>query len=555
MSFADVNALHDTAARWHGERVLVEHADLEAYCQLTGSFCAALGESAGDGYWEPVVRMLKRARWDAATTPLPLSTPVMGLGLAARDAVPRLRRCRDVAPELAAAAEEIAARLSALASSPDDPVGDAIRAVLASTPTQPGDVQGSRQALAKALQDASRLSPGSPSPPEGDDALQNSASRPAVAVLVRSLRYVTEVKAAFERAAGSVQVLTPQTLTVGSPLELVAAVGPSAWFPAPVVRAPRAMDIVFVYPAWIRDPEPQIGLLAGGTHRSRRARISSAPNRKSSPFDAALPLTPANDWVPQTDWRAVSAAATRRSDDEAWHDTVDAWLYVLASGDAVYLEADEGSRAYVVELEDDVSIHQELTSQIASGDFLVLRTEGEGDYIRAIADSVLGSKAAALREMQAWWKECLADRVRRSSWHAVRAALKEAGAIRANDQNIRQWLRPDSIRTRAPEDFSAILEVIGARARFREIWEGMGLIDSAHRKAGYQVRQLLVEQILHGDSSALVAHGWADFEVAEIEGEGALRVARVEDRAPATEQVPRSRTRRPFALGEHVWLG
>jgi hypothetical protein len=234
---------------------------------------------------------------------------------------------------------------------------------------------------------------------------------------------------------------------------------------------------------------------------------------------------------------------------------VDAWLYLLASGDGVYLEAGEGSRAYVVELEVDVSIHQELTSQIVSGDFLVLRTEGEGDYIRAIADSILGRKAAGLREMQAWWKQCLADRVRRSGLHAVRGALEEAGAIRANDQNIRQWVRPDNIRTRAPEDFSAILEVIGARARLNEIWEGMGLIDSAHRKAGHQVRQLLVELLLHGDSSALVAHGWADFDVAEIEGEGALRVARVDDRAPSTERVPRSRTRRPFAVGEGLWLG
>jgi hypothetical protein len=555
MSFADINALHETAARWHGERVLVEHADLEAYCQLTGSFCAALGQSAGDGYWEPVVRMLKRARWDASTTPLPLSTSAVGLALAARDAVPRLHRCREVAPELAAAAEEIAARLSALAASPDDPVGDAVRAVLAWTPTQPGDVLGSRQALGQALQGASRFSPGSPSPFERDDGLQNSARRPAVAVLVRSLRYGTEVKAAFERARGSVRVLTPQALTAGPPLDLIAAVGASAWFPAPVMRAPRALRIVFVYPAWIRDPEPQIGLLAGTERRSRRAAISHAPSRKTSPFDAALPLTPADDWVPQTDWRAVSAAASRRPDYEAGHDSVDAWLYLLASGDGVYLEAGEGSRAYVVELEGDVSMHQELTSQIGPGDFLVLRTEGEGDYIRAIADSILGVRAVELREMQAWWKQCLGDRVRSAGWHSVRVALEAAGAIRANDQNVRQWLRPDSIRTRAPEDFSAILEVIGARERFREIWDGMGMIDSAHRRAGFQVRQLLVDLLLRGDSSALEARGWADFDVVEIEGEGALRVARVEDRAPATERVPRSRTRRPFAVGEDLWLG
>jgi hypothetical protein len=314
--------------------------------------------------------------------------------------------------------------------------------------------------------------------------------------------------------------------------------------------------MVFVYPSWIRDTEPQEGLLAGSPQRARRSRISRAPARTSAPFDEALPLTPAEDWVPKADWRAISAAGQRRGGYEGGGEPVDAWLFALASGDGVYLEAGEGSRAYIAEIEeDDVSIHQELTSHIGAGDFIVLRTEGEGDYIRAVADSVLGRNASPLREMQASWKRDLAAKMNELGGRGLRRALESAGAVRATDNNIRQWLRPDSIRTRDPADFSAITAVIGARERFRELWDAMGAIDSAHRRAGFQVRALLVDEIRRGDRSALAAQGWADFDVEEIEGEGALRVARVEGRAPETQRIGRSRTRRPFPIGRDLWLG
>jgi hypothetical protein len=542
MRFAEVNALHDVAGAWQGERALVEHAQLEAFSQLVGKFCGALGESGEEGYWAPVVRMLKRARWDAATTPLPLSSPATGLAQAARDAMPRLRQCRRVAPELGPAADDLADRLVELAASVDDPLGDAIRAFVAAWIAD----RGAEGAI---------IGDGEGATPRAGLSDERSTGR-AIAVLLRNGRFSREVKSAISPYGPPIAVLTPGEFLASWPLDLVIGVGPTAWFPPAVIRASRARRMVFVYPSWIRDAEPQERLLAGSPRRESRSRISRAPTRASVPFDEALPLTPAEEWVPKADWRAISAAGRRRAGDETSGEPVDAWLFALASGDGVYLEASEGSRAYVAEFEgDDVSIHQELTSQIGPGDFTVLRTEGEGDYIRAIADSILGRNAAALREMQAGWKRALAVKMRDLGGRGLKRALDAAGAVRATDNNIRQWLRPDSIRTRDPADFSAIMAVIGERERFRELWDGMGAIDSAHRKAGFQVRALLVEEIRRGDKSALAAEGWADFDVEEIEGEGALRVARVEGKAPNTERVPRTRTRRPFPIGRDLWLG
>ena len=59
----------------------------------------------------------------------------------------------------------------------------------------------------------------------------------------------------------------------------------------------------------------------------------------------------------------------------------------------------------------------------------------------------------------------------------------------------------------------------------------MSTIFAAHLQAGNEVRKLLVEEIRKADSAALLQRGWSDYDVESIEGEGALRVARIAGRA------------------------
>lgn len=548
MRFAEAAALHEVALDWHGERQLVEHADLEAYSLLVGKFCSALGDAAEDSYWSPVVRLLKRARWEAATTPLPLSSPGLGLSHAEDGAVSRLRQCREIAPELASAAEDLADRIVDLTARPDDPLGDTIRDLLS----------------ARAAERAATVPVSSPAIEDPNGQALDAGAQEAtlergrrVALLLKSGRHGAEVRAAMSApGAPPVGILTPAQLATSRPLDLVVAIGPTAWFPQHAIWASRAHKLVFIYPAWVQDSEPQSMLLAGSGSRWKSDRIARPAARLSRPFDPQLPLAPASEWEPAPDWRAISAAGQQREAAEGGGEPVDAYVFALASDQGVFLDAEEGSRAYVAEIEDsEVSIHQELTARIGRGDFLVLRTEGEGDYVRAIADSILRQNAGPLRALQAAWKRDLAAKVSELGVRGLRDALEKAGAVRATDNNIRQWLRPDSIRTRDPADFSAIAAVIGQRDRFRELWDAMGQIDSAHRRAGFQVRALLVDEIRRGDHSPLAGRGWADFDVKEIQGEGALRVVRVEGRAPEPQKVARTRTRTLFTMGRDLWLG
>jgi hypothetical protein len=257
--------------------------------------------------------------------------------------------------------------------------------------------------------------------------------------------------------------------------------------------------------------------------------------------------------VPKADWQAIFRSAPQHADGQT--EIVRASLFVLASGEGVYLRCEDGARAYVAEIGAAVSVRQEPVADVGPGTFLVLRTEGDGDYIRAIADRLLGPKKAALRAKQDRWSAQLREALEVLGADEVVRALKKAGATHASVSNVRRWSEPESIRTRDPADFWAILELAGRRDEAQEDWKAMAAIHAAHVSAGQLVRSLLMDEIGKGDAEALAEQGWADYEVAEIEGEGTLRVARVEARSPEAVDVAIHQTRRLLELERDLWQG
>ncbi|HLH64160.1 MAG TPA: hypothetical protein VKV27_00515 [Solirubrobacteraceae bacterium] len=503
-SLGSVSELYDIAETWEGDRFLVEHPVVEQFSAAVGALLAALGEDQHEDFWAGITRPLKRLRWLLATTPLPVNHPAHDVRGVAGVVAPRLRQCRHTAPALAEQAEGLADILEHLWACGDDPLGDAVR--------------------------------------EAAD-----GSLTGVVLLLADGRLADSVAAAF----GESRVLTaPQLLRTRTPRAI--AIGPSSWFPPAIVRAPRAEYLTFAYFGWLRDRDPEPGLLVGSPTTVRSA-IAKPPARSTS--RARLPLAPevdASEWVPRIEWGAVTRAA-RRTVGAGHGEPVPAQLFILVSGDGVYLDVKDGAQAYIAELEDEINVRQVPVSSLSEGTFLIVRTEGEGDYIRELADSLLGNRAADLRAVQARWKEKLATELEERGARAVCRRLTRLGAPRAREDNVRRWASPDSIRPNDPRDFAAICEMIGEPAD--ELWQAMSTIFVAHLQAGNEVRKLLVEEIRKADSAALLQRGWYDYDVESIEGEGALRVARIVGRAPDLADVPRSRLRKPFRVSEDLWLG
>lgn len=505
-SIRDATELYEAAGDLQLDRVCVRDDPFQTFSMAVRELQSRLGEDATDSYWRPVLRRLRRARWELATVPLPFRHPAFEIEEAAAWLIEQLRDCSRVFPAHAAAAGEITNLLSGLGSSESDPLGTAVRDL--------------------ALPERSIL-------------------------LLQNARYGPAVGENLARPLG-LAVLTSAQLTGSRVYPAAAVIGPASWFPRQVFAAPKARQIRVVQFAWLSDPPVDARIFAGSEMGAAGGSFLSEHGGGTSQ-GAGLASA---ELLPVTDWAAIAAGTGGSADGrEERPDAVKAYLLLLASEQAVYLEAEDGSRAYVAELGSSKELQMLPTRSIQPGTYIVNRVGGEGDYIPAIADSLLGGQAPRLRAAQARWKERLCDLIDFVGVQAVLSKLDAAGAPRASRANLRRWASAASIRTEDYADFQALMKVVALGDEAEELWREMELIDQAHLRAGQRVRRLLVREILNGDTRELEVRGWQDYDVEEIHGEGALRVARVEARHPETLRVATRQTRQLLPVDRDLWQG
>jgi hypothetical protein len=501
-SLTDTSRIYDLAATWSGQRHLVEDNVIEDFSAAVTQLLAALGEDRAEDWWTPITRPLRAIRWRLATVPLPINDPAMGVQDAADRLVPLLREARLTAPQMAADTGAVADRLEHLWAAAADPLGDAVRGLLE---------------LA-----------------EGADK----------ALLLTGARHLDAVASAFPGIA----VLTTAGLRRRR-VDDVVAVGPASWFDRVVLQAPRARQFVFAYFAWLRDPDPDLDLLSHAGTPLRSAVSPAPPRTRSDPS----PPQDAESWVPKIEWAAVTRAGRSGG---GTGEPVEAQLFALASGQGIYLDARGGAQTFIAEVEDEITARLQLVRDLREGHYLVVRTEGDIDYIIPVADGLIGGDAAHLRSLQQFVKDRLGEIISDIGLTGASKRLQALGSARAADvQNVRRWASPRSIRTEDPADFRAICRLIGEEPRCEALWHAMERLHKAHLEAGQIVRYRLIEEIQRGDVEQVISNGWADFEAEEIEGEGTLRVVRIDGRAPELDRVPRSKLRQLFTFSEDLWLG
>ena len=206
---------------------------------------------------------------------------------------------------------------------------------------------------------------------------------------------------------------------------------------------------------------------------------------------------------------------------------VDAIVLKLEGANFVLMEDEEKNDAYIVDLDEDDPIHRVPAREVAEGVFILLRTEGGGNYVVDMANHLLGNRAFPARAKQERWKQELREAVAARGADAVVAELKRRGAPRANTSNLRNWQSPRSIRTQDHADFDAILSLGGLDDQRDDFWQTMDLIDRAHSRAGQEIRRRLLAEVRQADRGELIKHGRLEFELEE--GGGSLTAFRVED--------------------------
>ncbi len=484
-TFHEVARRYQVAQGWCGERCVLEDAQLRALSDALAALARDLGDATGHEEWRSALGYMKRVRWEGTTLPIPLRRDGLTLATNPVNVADVLRRAEVITPGSGRAAAAAAEALDALRNSDRDPLGDLIRELCRPVRSfMPAD---------------------------------------SVSIVLPGAQHCAEVTDAITGGRGGVMVV-PQSRAPHLPVHYYQViVGAPHRIPPDILRATRAWRVVFVYPSWLRDEPVDLGLLPGSHLFARiTPRGPALPPPVGSHEDGL-------DWEPIPDWDALSA----HDPGPPVSTSVLARGFLLASGDAVYLPVEGHSRTDTVSVAPPVNVHPVPTADVGAGDFLVVRIGGDGSYVADIANALLGESAKSLRVNQALWKSRLHDAVMRRGMDRVVEDLVDAGCSVASVGNVRSWLTSERLATRSEDDFRALMDVVGLPAETEDIWAAMLILRGAHQRAGHLVRRRLRAAIASAALDNLCSRGWDDFELAEIEGEGALRVARVVAVAPS----------------------
>ncbi len=509
MNLHRATSLYEVAQCCTATRETVEHPAVRRYVLDVRSLNRSIVDRPDDELLGLIGKRARRARWDLHSIPLPLDSSTVdahGSSESLKDLADRVGRAYGEA--LASLAVSTAGSLDEVGRSTDCPLGDRVIEI---------------------------LSTGNPS---------------RSAVLVRRGEFVGPISTWLQNCMGSaVRVITQEELSVIEPLETLVILGPSRWYHRYVMGAPRAEQMAFVHFAWVSDDAQSEALLPG----AESAGVVR-PIRGGHTMVSDLPIEDAEGLVPSIDWDAV-VQASRRESEVAEQGMVESNAYVLSGGYSVYLEALEGPRIYVIDLEADGTqrVRNEPTRSVSGGDHLLLRSaRGGDDYIRTIANRLLGHEALQLRGLQERWKKALRDKVVRvGGVEPARADLQRLGT---RVQNVSYWMSMENIRTLWREDFEILMDYIGLEGQAPTLWPAMKRISDAHTRAGSHLRQLLEAQVLDSDLTELRRAGRMDFELEGVDA-GVLSIFRVESRSPTTTEVPQSWLRWPEKLEGDSWLG
>jgi len=499
---------------------LVHHAAFRDLCTAVRDIEHDLGEQAQDDYWQELLHELKRFRFTLYAAPIPVN---FQSSMLLRFLEGQKRNCQHFYPGSFQKLQNIIDRVSALVAIPDNPLLEKISELL-----PPGD--SSKTALL--LKEAYLV-------PTVEELIGN---HPA-------LRHVELVNRYQLRGAQCYQNLF--------------VIGPHYWFPDYIFRAPRSKEVHYIRYSWIPDtwvirPIFITPTNSQDTPGSNSASLVAGSATRKGANEASEDQE--QEKVPEINWHKLSTKVMRSTPDDHTQEVVLARLYLLAGDQAVFLEASEHSKVLALDFEtsgeegDDEEVQQVGRMPVAKlqpGMFLLLRTEGGGDYIVPIANRILGEDAAQLREMQEGWKTRLRGEVELRGLLPVCIDLLELGGSKhVNEINLRYWMSSKCIRPQDNNDFRAILKLVGLQdkeALYRDVADR---IERAHRSAGFYIRKLLISQVTGADLHEIHKKGYMEFELPRSDG-GSLTAFRIEHISPAITNVSASRTGRPVAAKDY----
>lgn len=470
-------------------------------------FIKALSELGEDDYWQKFLRRLKNLHFELCAAPyLPVQRQKL-ISSALHTLEEHLQICTKLYPSEEKSARLLLEYLEQLLYEPEEP-------------------------LVAKLQEISR-------------GVGN------VAWLIKESRLVAPVEQLLQTLKFSnIIAVHPIQLKELRYYDQIIAVGPARWFPEHIFTAPRAREIHFVIFDWIYDNWQPQNVFVAPYKASNYDQIEQTLlyTTESRIHSKPIPADTTFDFESRIFSVRTTLSNLPSNDDEL----VEARALLVDGGQVVLVDADEDSSILVIDI-DEISDNRIMGQQIEVGMFILVRDGSGGDYIIPFADRILGIHKFTLRNQQSHWKDLLRFRIKRTSLTQTIQELRTLGSPKANEINLKNWVSPRSIKTRDFDDFLAIMKLIGLEDSAEKFWLAMQEIDSAHRRAGFEVRNLLLEQVKDVDVTKLQSQGRIEFKLSQ-DDDSKLIALRVESILEGTFTVPYSHLGRMIRLDQDAWL-
>jgi hypothetical protein len=322
--------------------------EFKSFAVSLDRFISALGDSTKDDYWVSLVRRLKRFRFDCCAAPLQLEILQKYVKDLLFSLEPTVEGCQAMYPNAMRQLALLMAQLDALTRTD--------LAILLDTLVSLPDIQHKSTAL-----------------------------------LIREPRLIPEVISSLKpyQVAKNIEVINPTMLREQKCYKRLVIIGPSRWYPGYVFTAPRAPNLLLIKYSWIKDHWKQENAFLDPVKQrtTRKQMLAFADSEDDST------ISPDDLLPPSTDFNLIAGKALGDFHDAGEeYDLIDARIYLLEEGWAVFLEADDTNTVLVIDFEsdEDKPVRRTKIGDLNIGMYVLLRTGGGGDYIIPVADRIMG---------------------------------------------------------------------------------------------------------------------------------------------------------------------
>lgn len=346
----------------------------------------------------------------------------------------------------------------------------------------------------------------------------------------------------------NLRVLSEHSLYESDCYENLYIFGTPRFYSKRLYKSPRAKNIYYIYFDWLNGTIDDKANFASNIEKTSFQYIQYNEHVQDKGFSTSdvfnLNVGYSADEIAKRHIQNASGQGLE-------HEEVNAKLFLLENDYAVFVEAENDAKSLILNLSEG-GVEEEKVAKVENlkfkaSDYILLKTDGDGDYIIPMADRILGGKAKKLRSMQREWKNNLLHKSIELGTEVTIQVLNDLGCDIASKTNLRNWTSCKNIKTRRYSDFKAILDLCEMGRSSKDYWEAMKEISEAHQKAGARIRKNLIEKVNQTDSLEILTTGYIEFNL-DIPNCGKIAAFRIKEIKASNVKVPARSIGQPFQL-------